>query len=126
MQVGLSRLAIHVRLSFLSSIYHTYHPYPLHFPSPCSLDHHTALKLSVSPSVKATGTVEAHFIPSLNLKVSALGDVVEAGIFLELDASAEMTLSLEAQAEGSLTIDKAKAAPAVKGRYWPREPAQAA
>lgn len=68
----------------------------------------TALKLSVSPSVKATGTVEAHLIPSINLKVSALGDIVEAGIFLELDASANMKLSLEAQAEGSLTVDKAK------------------
>ncbi|KAF8066939.1 hypothetical protein FPV67DRAFT_1417007 [Lyophyllum atratum] len=81
----------------------------------------TPLKLSLSPSVKATGTVTAHFIPSLNLKISALGDIVEAGVFLELDASADMSLSLEGSVQGSITVDKAKAAreePALKGRYW--------
>lgn len=68
--------------------------------------------------MKATGTVEAHFIPSINLKVSALGDIVEAGVFLELDASANMKLSLEAQAEGSITVNRPRAEPAIKGRYW--------
>ncbi|KAG5638520.1 hypothetical protein H0H81_012157 [Sphagnurus paluster] len=55
----------------------------------------TPLKLSVAPNTKATGTVAAHLIPSVNLKVSALGDIVKTGVYLELDASAEMDLSLE-------------------------------
>jgi hypothetical protein len=71
--------------------------------------------------VKATGTVEAHLIPSLNLKLSALGDIVNAGVFLELDASADMKLSLEAQAEGSLTIGAPAKARAIKGRSHPAE-----
>ncbi|KAG6908291.1 hypothetical protein DXG01_005392 [Tephrocybe rancida] len=79
------------------------------------------LKLSVSPSVQATGKVTAHLIPSLNLKVSALGDIVNAGIFLNLDASAEMSLSLEGAAQASVTVDKARREmPAVIGRYMPR------
>ncbi|KAH6904651.1 hypothetical protein BKA70DRAFT_527891 [Coprinopsis sp. MPI-PUGE-AT-0042] len=56
----------------------------------------TPLKLSVTPSVKATGRVEAHLIPSLNLGISALGDVAEATVFLNLDASAALQLELEA------------------------------
>ncbi|GLB41232.1 hypothetical protein LshimejAT787_0904470 [Lyophyllum shimeji] len=83
----------------------------------------TPLKLSLSPSVKATGTVSAHLIPSINLKISALGDIVKAGVFLDLDASADMSLSLEGTAQGSITVDKAKAAreePVLRGRYWAR------
>ncbi|KAG6856513.1 hypothetical protein H0H87_003601 [Tephrocybe sp. NHM501043] len=87
----------------------------------------TPLKLSVSPSVKATGSVKAHLIPSLNLKVSALGDIVDAGIFLNLDASAEMILSLEGAAQASITVDKARRAePALIGRYLPRSAVVAA
>ncbi|KAG6889555.1 hypothetical protein C0995_016682 [Termitomyces sp. Mi166 len=87
----------------------------------------TPLKLSVSPSVKATGNVQAHLIPSLNLEVSALGDIVDAGIFLNLDASAEMILSLEATATASTTVDKAKReVPRIIGRYMPRTTSVAA
>jgi hypothetical protein len=64
----------------------------------------TPLKLSASPSIKATGSVEAHLIPSVNLKISALGDIVDAGIFLAMDTSAKMQLDLEGQAEGDVTI----------------------
>ncbi|KAG6867774.1 hypothetical protein C0993_011259 [Termitomyces sp. T159_Od127] len=56
----------------------------------------TPLSISVSPSVQASGNVQAHLIPSLNLKVSALDDLVDVGIFLTLDASAEINLSLGA------------------------------
>ncbi|KAG6864360.1 hypothetical protein C0991_010233, partial [Blastosporella zonata] len=81
----------------------------------------TPLKLSVSPSVQATGQVTAHLIPSVNLKLSALGDIVDAGIFLNLDASAEMSLSLEGTTQASITVDQAKRAePVVMGRYMPR------
>ncbi|KAH9475770.1 hypothetical protein JR316_0011329 [Psilocybe cubensis] len=59
----------------------------------------TPLKLSASPNAKATGTLEAHLIPSLNLGLSALNDVAKASIFVELDGSASLTLGLEAAAE---------------------------
>ncbi|KAF8154920.1 hypothetical protein B0H34DRAFT_783905 [Crassisporium funariophilum] len=64
----------------------------------------TPIKLSASPSVNATGTIEAHLIPSLNLGLSALGGVVDAGVFLELDASVIMTLGLNVGADGTAVI----------------------
>ncbi|TFK26040.1 hypothetical protein FA15DRAFT_589233 [Coprinopsis marcescibilis] len=65
----------------------------------------TPLKLSVAPEVKATGTIEAHLIPSLNLGISALGDVAEAQVFLNLDASAGIRLELEASAEVGVVVN---------------------
>jgi len=56
----------------------------------------TALQLSLSPSAQANGSVSAHLIPTLNLGVSALNDVVKANVFLNLDTSATLQLSLEA------------------------------
>lgn len=60
-----------------------------------------ALNLALSPSVRANGKVEAHLIPTLNLGISALGDVAEATVFLNLDASATATLNLEAKLPGA-------------------------
>ncbi|KAF9563481.1 hypothetical protein CPC08DRAFT_705969 [Agrocybe pediades] len=65
----------------------------------------TPLKLSVSPSAKATGTVAAHLIPTLNFGISALDDTVSANVFLELDASASMSLSAQADGDASATVD---------------------
>ena len=64
-----------------------------------------ALKLSASPGVNATGSLEAHLIPSLNLGLSALGGVVNAQIFLNLDASATLTFGLEAEALGVVVVN---------------------
>ncbi|KAJ7075244.1 hypothetical protein B0H15DRAFT_37212 [Mycena belliarum] len=59
----------------------------------------TPLSLSASPSVKATGTLTAHLIPSLQLGLSiAGGKVAQANVFLELDTSAALILSLDASA----------------------------
>lgn len=66
-----------------------------------------ALKLSVAPTVKATGRVEAHLIPSLNLAITALGGTADARVFLNLDASAAMQLSVEAGAQASVTVNRA-------------------
>ncbi|KAG6894631.1 hypothetical protein C0992_005325, partial [Termitomyces sp. T32_za158] len=82
----------------------------------------TPLQLFISPSVQATGIIQAHLIPSLNLKVSALGDAFNAGIFLNLDASAQMNLTIEAGDEASTTVDKKKREPLrTIGRYMPRD-----
>ncbi|KAF8877432.1 hypothetical protein BD779DRAFT_1677327 [Infundibulicybe gibba] len=67
----------------------------------------TPLKLSASPAMKAAGSVEAHLIPSLNLGISAIGGTVKAEVFLALDASATMQLSLEAQAQAGVTVGNA-------------------
>ncbi|KAF8896684.1 hypothetical protein BD779DRAFT_1433082, partial [Infundibulicybe gibba] len=67
----------------------------------------TPLKLSASPSVTATGSVEAHIIPTLNIGVSALGGSISANVFLDLDASAKMTLTLEAQAQAGRSSSSA-------------------
>jgi len=72
----------------------------------------TPLKLSASPSVTATGTVEAHLIPSINLGISALDNVAVASVFLELDASAVLQLTLQAKAGENVTIDKNQTASA--------------
>ncbi|KAF8898004.1 hypothetical protein CPB84DRAFT_1748022 [Gymnopilus junonius] len=65
----------------------------------------TPLKLSASPSVTATGTVEAHLIPTLNFGISALDGAVGATIFVALDASATMTLTGQASADASATVN---------------------
>ncbi|KAJ2912665.1 hypothetical protein MD484_g7761, partial [Candolleomyces efflorescens] len=75
----------------------------------------TPLKLSVSPSLKATGTLEAHLIPSLNLGINALAGIAEATVFVELDASAAMKLSLEGQAEVAVVVNRTSSAVASEG-----------
>ncbi|KAM6495268.1 hypothetical protein JOM56_009891 [Amanita muscaria] len=54
--------------------------------------HSTPLKLSATPFIQATGTVEAHVIPSLNLGVSAF--TAQTGIYVNLDSSAVFTITL--------------------------------
>ncbi|KAF9445254.1 hypothetical protein P691DRAFT_785478 [Macrolepiota fuliginosa MF-IS2] len=72
----------------------------------------TPLTLSAQPSAQATGTVEAHLIPSLNFGISVFGGTVKAGVFLELDASATVTLTVEATgAEESNTISPREVGP---------------
>ncbi|KAK0458142.1 uncharacterized protein EV420DRAFT_1270744 [Desarmillaria tabescens] len=64
----------------------------------------TPLELSVGAAVNATGTIEAHLIPRLNLGLSAFAGIAEANVFLELDASATLDLELDATAEANVTI----------------------
>lgn len=72
----------------------------------------TPLKLAVVPSVKATGLVEAHLIPSLNLGISALAGLADARVFLELDASAAMKLEVEGRAAAVASVNLAQSSPA--------------
>ena len=74
-----------------------------------------ALKLSASPGVNATGSLEAHLIPSLNIGLSALGGVVDAKVFLNLDASATLTFGLEAEALGVVVVNPKATAAAADG-----------
>ncbi|KAJ7184968.1 hypothetical protein C8R46DRAFT_468925 [Mycena filopes] len=59
----------------------------------------TPLKLSASPSVKATGTLTAHLIPTISFGIKALGGKADATIFVALDTSAALVLSLDASAK---------------------------
>jgi hypothetical protein len=63
--------------------------------SPTSVD--SPLALSVSPNVTATGSLAAHLIPQLNFGISALGGAASATIFLNLDSSATLDLTLNAE-----------------------------
>ncbi|KAJ3974863.1 hypothetical protein EV361DRAFT_1015100 [Lentinula raphanica] len=63
------------------------------------------LTLSLTPSVKSTGSLTAHLIPSLNLGVQALDNLASATVFLDLDASATMQVSLDAVDSNSITVD---------------------
>ncbi|KAJ7174894.1 hypothetical protein C8R46DRAFT_1347894 [Mycena filopes] len=64
----------------------------------------TPLTLNASPSVKATGTLTAHLIPNLSLGVTAVGGKVDATIFIDLDTSAALVLSLDASAKVTQTV----------------------
>ncbi|KAJ7023264.1 hypothetical protein C8F04DRAFT_1134894 [Mycena alexandri] len=64
----------------------------------------TPLTLDASPSVQATGTLTAHLIPTLSLGVKALGGKGDATIFVALDTSAALVLSLDASAQVTQTI----------------------
>ncbi|KAF8988454.1 hypothetical protein BDQ17DRAFT_1257650 [Cyathus striatus] len=63
----------------------------------------TPLQLSLASSVKATASVEAHIIPSINIGINALDGVVNSGIFLDLDTSAKASLTVEAGAQANAT-----------------------
>jgi hypothetical protein len=61
------------------------------------------LALSVSPSVAAKGTFQAHLIPELNFGVTALGKVASATVFLNLDSFAQVDMTFNAAATGIST-----------------------
>ncbi|KAJ4488374.1 hypothetical protein J3R30DRAFT_3279916 [Lentinula aciculospora] len=61
----------------------------------------TPLTLSVTPSVKSTGSLTAHLIPTLNLGIQALDNLASATVFLDLDASATMQFSGSGSASNS-------------------------
>ncbi|RDB30162.1 hypothetical protein Hypma_012361 [Hypsizygus marmoreus] len=58
------------------------------------------VKLSVAPSLASTATANAHIIPRLDIGINALGGAVTAAVFLDLDASATVVLTLNAAASG--------------------------
>ena len=54
-----------------------------------------AFQLSATPFVQATGSIEGHLIPTLNLGISAF-KWVKTGISVALDSSAVLNITLEA------------------------------
>lgn len=56
----------------------------------------SALQLSAQPSAEATGKVEAHLIPVLSVGINAFEGATKAEVFVDLDASASMTLTADA------------------------------
>ena len=54
-----------------------------------------ALQLSATPFVKATGSVEGHLIPTLNLGISAFDNKVQSQVYIALDSAAVLNISLE-------------------------------
>lgn len=72
-----------------------------------------ALQLSASPSVRATGTLEAHIIPRITFGISALDGLLETDLFIELDAKAAMELDLEATLNPTFPSSSAGATPSL-------------
>ncbi|KAF9474084.1 hypothetical protein BDN70DRAFT_997286 [Pholiota conissans] len=66
----------------------------------------TPLTISANPTAGVTGTVNGHLIPSLNIGISALGDIVSAGVFLNVDASATASLNIHAAANAGVTVPR--------------------
>ncbi|KAJ6492277.1 hypothetical protein C8R45DRAFT_990818 [Mycena sanguinolenta] len=64
----------------------------------------TPLQLTASPGVQATGTLTAHLIPTINIGVKALDGSADATVFLALDTSASLVLSLDASATVTGTV----------------------
>ncbi|KAI0340900.1 hypothetical protein BDW22DRAFT_1333399 [Trametopsis cervina] len=61
----------------------------------------TSLNLSVAPNVAATGSLEAHIIPTIQFGIDALDGVGKATINLDLDSSAKLALSLKGGASAT-------------------------
>ncbi|KAF7292065.1 hypothetical protein MIND_01232600 [Mycena indigotica] len=59
------------------------------------------LTLSVQPSIKTSGTVSGHLIPQLTLGLNAFSGIAKAQVYLNLDASTGIDLSLSASANAS-------------------------
>lgn len=74
----------------------------------------TALNISASPAAASTGSVEAHIIPTLKFGISLLN--VDTDVFLALDTSATLTLTLEAQATSIQSVRRANHAKLLKAR----------
>ncbi|KAF7295672.1 hypothetical protein MIND_01107500 [Mycena indigotica] len=69
-----------------------------------------ALTINAEAGVKATGTVTAHMIPSLQVAVNALGGQATSQIFIDFDTSASLTMGLDANASAKKTVDVKSAA----------------
>ncbi|KAJ7595412.1 hypothetical protein C8J56DRAFT_775131 [Mycena floridula] len=63
----------------------------------------TPLKIAATPSLAVRGVVEAHLLPTLNMGLSAFDGIAQANVFLELDASASLTLTLDASTTPNIT-----------------------
>ena len=70
--------------------------YSVHFLSAYRLC--IAIKLDVGASATLTGRVEAHIIPRLDIGVEILNGLAQATVFANLDASAGLEFTLEANA----------------------------
>ncbi|TDL21133.1 hypothetical protein BD410DRAFT_750102 [Rickenella mellea] len=70
----------------------------------------TPLKLAVTPNLSSKGDVQVHLIPTVDLGVSALGNIVSATIFLNVDANAGLNLNLDAAANAKVATNGTKSA----------------
>ncbi|KAI0700589.1 hypothetical protein BC835DRAFT_1304043 [Cytidiella melzeri] len=71
----------------------------------------TGLSLAATPNAAASGSVEAHIIPTIEFGINALDGLAQANINLDLDSSAKLTLSLDAGATASESTSTASTDP---------------
>ncbi|KAJ8454922.1 hypothetical protein ONZ45_g19117 [Pleurotus djamor] len=63
----------------------------------------SALTLSADGLITGKAELEAHLIPQLEIGITALGEVAEAEVFLNVDASAKASMSFEGKASASVS-----------------------
>ncbi|KAJ7202155.1 hypothetical protein GGX14DRAFT_654943, partial [Mycena pura] len=81
------------------------------------------LNFSVSPDASSRATLEAHIIPGLDFGISAIGGLAAASVFLDIDTSSTMALSLDGAASaggqaspaGGVAVTSNKTASSVDG-----------
>ncbi|KAF7325034.1 hypothetical protein MKEN_00545900 [Mycena kentingensis (nom. inval.)] len=78
-----------------------YPPSPYHNNSGSFSPNNSPLNFSVNPEVASAATIEAHIIPGLDFGINAIGGIAEATVFLDVDTSATMKLSLDGKASVS-------------------------
>ncbi|KAJ7708174.1 hypothetical protein B0H17DRAFT_971719 [Mycena rosella] len=78
-----------------------YPPSPYNTNSGKFTPNNSPLNFSVSPGFKSSATLDAHIIPGLDFGISAIGDLAQATISLDFDASSTMTLTLDGAANAS-------------------------
>ncbi|KAF7303590.1 hypothetical protein MIND_00588300 [Mycena indigotica] len=75
-----------------------YPPSPFNKNSGKFTPNNSPLNFSVAPNVSSKAKLEAHIIPSLDFGITAINGLASANIFLDVDTSSTMTLSLDGSA----------------------------
>ncbi|KAJ6531433.1 hypothetical protein DFH09DRAFT_140245 [Mycena vulgaris] len=78
-----------------------YPPSPYNTNSGKFTPNNSPLNFSVSPELASSATLDAHIIPGLDFGITAIGGIATATVFVDLDTSSTMTLSLDAAANAS-------------------------
>ncbi|KAJ7246995.1 hypothetical protein C8J57DRAFT_1021980, partial [Mycena rebaudengoi] len=84
-----------------------YPPTPFHTPSGKFTPNNSPLNLSVSSELASKANLAAHVIPRLEFGLNALDKFAEATVFVDFDTSSTLTLSLDALANATGSVDTA-------------------
>ncbi|KAJ7763202.1 hypothetical protein DFH07DRAFT_813111 [Mycena maculata] len=81
-----------------------YPPSPYNNNSGTFTPDNSPLNFSVSPALASSATLEAHIIPGLDFGITAIGGEATATVFVDVDTSSTLTLSLDGSKDTSGNI----------------------